>query len=104
MKEDKEFKELIDLIKLAYKLEKIEMKESSKLVDEIIEYKIEDENIISRVFDKMLSIAFTSLDDIKEIYYKLLKYTMTFNKELSNDYEEIFIDNFKELDDKKLIL
>ena len=41
-----------------------------------------------------------SEDDIKGIYYKLLNYTKKFNKELSEDYEQIFIEHFNDVDDE----
>ena len=38
--------------------------------------------------------------DIKEIYYKLLNYTKKIDKELSEDYEKFFIEQFKDIDEE----
>lgn len=100
MMEDKNFEELKQLAKLINSMEKRSIEESSELVDNIIEYKNHDEKVISRTFDKMLSIAFATAEDIKDIYYKLLNYTKGFNEELSKDYEEIFIEHFKDIDEE----
>lgn len=93
------FKELVDMFKIVNQMEQREIEESSQLVEDIILYQYKDERIISDVFDKMLSIAFASEEDIKYIYYKLLNYTKEFDKELAKDYEEIFIEHFTELYD-----
>ena len=98
----KDFDKIRDLAKVINEIEKRNLEECTELVNEIIEYKYEDEDTISRVFDKILSIAFAAEEDIKEIYYKLLNYTKKINKQLSIDYEEIFIDNFKIIDDEDI--
>ena len=38
--------------------------------------------------------------DIKEIYYKILNYTKKIDKELSEDYEKFFIEQFKDIDEE----
>jgi len=47
----------------------------------------------------MLSIAFASFEDLEDVYYKLLKYTRKFNRELSDDYEKIFIEEFMDAEE-----
>ncbi len=81
-------------------MEQRKIEESAELVDSIIKYKIKDERTISEVFDKMLSIAFATEEDIKKIYYKLLNYTKKIDKELSEDYEKFFIEQFKDIDEE----
>ena len=101
--ENKNYDDIKKLIEVIEKINKKEIEESSDLVDDIIKYKYEDEQIISQVFDKILSIGFATEEDIKDAYYKLLNYVKKFNKELSKDYEEIFIEQFKEKNDNKKI-
>ena len=60
------------------------------LIDEIIKFKISDENSISQVFDRMLSLEFINEEVLKELYFKLLNYTKNINKELCEDYKEIY--------------
>ena len=98
--EDKAYKELKELAIVLKNMEQRDIEDSAELLDNIIKYKIKDERIISGAFDKMLSIAFATEEDIKEIYYKLLNYTKKIDKELSKDYEEIFINEFKDIDEE----
>lgn len=98
--EDKNYNNIKGLVEIIEQINKREIEESSELVSDIIKYKYEDEETISRVFDKMLSIGFASCEDVKNIYYKLLNYTKKFNKELSKDYEDIFIKQFETLDEE----
>lgn len=93
------FNEFIDIAKSIMVIEQKEIEDASKLVREIIVYNNKDTKTISYVFDKMLSIAFASEEDIKDIYYKLLNYVKNFNPELSKDYELIFIEQFKDIED-----
>ena len=67
-------------------------------IDKIINTKCENEKVISYVFDRILSIIFLPKEDLESLYYRLLNYTKEFNKELSSDYEKIFIEHFSSLD------
>ena len=98
--EEKANKELKELAIVLKNMEQRDIEDSAELVDSIIKYKIKDERIISGAFDKMLSIAFATEEDIKEIYYKLLNYTKKIDKELSEDYEKFFINEFKDIDEE----
>lgn len=98
--EDKNYNNIKGLVEIIEQINKREIEESSELVNDIIKYKYEDEDTISHVFDRILSIGFASLEDVKDIYYKLLNYTQKFNKELSKDYEDIFIKQFETLDEE----
>ncbi len=97
---DEYYNEFVDIAKIINIIEEREIEESAELVDEIIKYRYKDEKTISMVFDKILSIGFATEEEIKDIYYKLLNYTKEFNKKLSEDYEEIFIENFKSIDEE----
>lgn len=97
---DEYYNKFVDIAKIINKIEEREIEESAELVEEIIKYRYKDEKTISMVFDKILSIGFATEEDIKGIYYKLLNYTKEFNKKLSEDYEEIFIENFKSIDEE----
>ena len=95
---DKYSNDIKELVKEIERINKKEIEEANDLVNEIIRYNYKDEHTISKVFDKMLSIGFIAEEDIKKTYYKLLDYTKKINKELSDDYEEIFIEQFRELE------
>ena len=90
--EDKELNELKHMILYISELNKKELEKLNKVVDRLIKWKIQDEQTISMVFDQLLSIIFVDIEKLQIIYYKLLNYTKTFNEELSNDYEEFFIE------------
>jgi len=98
--EDKAYEEIKELAIALKNIVQEDINESTELVDNIIKYKIKDEEVISGAFDKMLSIAFAAEEDIKGIYYKLLNYAKKIDKELSEDYEEIFIEQFKDIDEE----
>ena len=94
MEEDKFFNELKELVEVINRSNRHEIDELEELVDEIVKYKYEDEKTISCVFDRMLSIEFVAEEDLKGMYYKLLKYTGKIDRELSRDYEQFFIEKF----------
>ena len=93
---DTSLKELKDMIIYVAELNKKELIKYTKIVNEIIESNITDEDIISRVFDQLLSLVFVDELLLKELYYKLLNYTKVFNEELSTDYEEIYKEQYEE--------
>jgi len=93
---EKNYKIIKDMFKTLERMNKREIEEISELVDDVIIYKITNENTIGHVFDKMLSLEFIEENDIKKIYYKLLNYSKAFNKELSDDYENFFIEKFSD--------
>ncbi len=92
--EDKHYEKIKELIQSIRETGKEELEESSELIDVIIKNKITNERAISSIFDKMLSIEFIEEDELKETYYRLLKYCKKFNKKLSDDYEQFFIEKF----------
>ena len=80
-------------------LNKKELEKLEKIVDRVIKWKIKDERTISMVFDQLLSVVFVDENELKRLYYKLLNYTKTFDEELSNDYEEIFLEQMVEIEE-----
>ena len=82
-------KELMDLFRQAANSAEKELSILSNLVDKIIEYNIQDERTISKVFDSILSIEFIDDDKKRNVFYKLSSYCRNFNKELADDYDEI---------------
>ena len=82
-------KELMDCLKLLAKSSERDMDELEDLVDEIIEYKIQNENTISQLFDNILSVLLIEDDRKREVFHKLSNYTRKFNKKLADDYDEI---------------
>lgn len=82
-------KELMDCLKLLAKSSERDMDELEDLVDEIIEYKIQNENTISQLFDNILSVLLIEDDRKREVFHKLSNYTRKFNIKLADDYDEI---------------
>ncbi len=97
--------DIMNLTKDIQNINEEQFKNINKMIDNIIKYKCIDENIICQTFDMLLSLVFVDESDILYSYYKLINYTKKFNKELSNDYEKIFIDQFNidNKDCKKLV-
>ena len=95
-KKMKSEKELNDTFKALIELSDKETEEVKNVIDEIIEYKIQDEEIISRLFDRILSIAFIEDDKKRGIFYKLSNYIRKFNKKLADDYDEILEEDLNE--------
>ena len=89
-------KELNDTFKALIVLSDNEIEEIKDIIDEIIEYKIQDEEVISHLFDRVLSIVFIEDDKKREIFHKLSSYTREFNKELADDYDEILEEDLNE--------
>ena len=89
-------KELNDIFKALIVLSDNEIEEIKDIIDEIIEYKIQDEEVISHLFDRVLSIVFIEDDKKREIFHKLSSYTREFNKELADDYDEILEEDLNE--------
>ena len=94
-----------DIVESAMYFTKIEYNDLIILIDKIINSKTKDENILSSIYDRILSLVFIGDNEIKSLFYKLNNYTKTFNKELSDDYENIFLEQFyqdNELDDNNI--
>lgn len=90
---------LTNLIEIISDMNVRELSDVNELVDEIVKYKYQDEHSISCVFDRMLSIEFIDEDNLKEPYYKLLKYARKIDRALADDYEKFFIE--KIMDDEE---
>lgn len=88
-----ELKEINEVLKI---MNKREIEVISKLVDEVIKYKITDENTIGLVFDRMLDLEFIEEEDIKNLYFKLLDYSEKINKDLSYDYKKFYNEKFRD--------
>lgn len=86
---DKENEKLEDALVALGKMSEREIEDISNYIDEIIEYKIEDEKTISNIFDAILSIVFIDDDIKREIFHKLSNYCRKFNRRLADDYDEI---------------
>jgi len=68
----------------------------SKNIEYIILSQIIDEKILSDTFDSLLSLVFIDDKRVESLFYKLIEYTSNFNRELSDDYESIFLEQFKD--------
>lgn len=86
-----ELREINEVLKI---MNKRELEVISNLVDEVIKYKITDENTIGLVFDRMLDLEFIEEENIKNLYFKLLDYSEKINKDLSYDYKKFYNEKF----------
>lgn len=89
-------KELKEMFKLVFELSEKEIDQVSIFVDNIINNQIKNEKTISEVFDLILSIVFIEENKKRIIFYKLLNYCQTFNKQLAADYNKIFEDSLSD--------
>ena len=92
---DNNYEELKHMIIYVSEFNKKQLEKLNKTVDRLINWKIKDEDTISAVFDQLLSVVFVDQEELKRIYYKLLNYT--------NDYEEIYLEQMLEQEEKELI-
>ena len=60
-------KEISNLIGMIYEMNKKKLNEVAGFVNDIIKYNYNDENAMSHVFDRMLSIEFIGEKDLKKI-------------------------------------
>lgn len=93
--EDKYYKDLKDSLIFISKSNEDELESISEEIEEVIESKIDDEDTISRFFDRLLSLMFIDEDLLKKSYFKLIEYTRNFNKELADDYKELYYENIE---------
>ena len=90
------FNEIKDVVMMISTMNDMELDDIEDLIDEVIINKVEDEDTISHVFDRLLSLVFVDEMRLKTLYYKLLDYTKMINKELSEDYLNIYLEDTKE--------
>ncbi len=88
------FKDIRDIISSLQSLNKQEIESIRLEVDRIIRFNVIDEVVVSRAFDRMLSLEFICEKDIKDMYFKLLKYCDTFDENLSHDYLVFYCEKF----------
>ena len=69
--------------------------EINKKVDSIISCGIKDNEELEHIFDDLFSYSLINYDEVFPIYKKLSEYVSTFNKELSDYYNAIFVDYFE---------
>ncbi len=72
-----------------------ELKRLNRVVNSTIKNNIRDEDYLSHLFDQLLNLMFSDTNKLIKIYYKLLNYTRSFNIDLSDDYEMIFLEDFE---------
>ncbi len=68
-------------------------------VKNIINNDIKDEQRIEKVFDMLLDLTYWYGDDIKTIYYDLLKYYEKINLNASKEYEKFYLEIINEEED-----
>ena len=62
-----------------------------------------DEKYISFVFDQLLGLLFIDINLLKEVYLRLVNYySRSFNKELADDYWNLFLEDFELEEDPKV--
>lgn len=72
-------------------------------IENIVDHNIRDENMIERVFDQLLDLAYCFKEDIKDIYNNFLNYYKTINLEASDDYKKFYLEIIAELNEENSI-
>ncbi len=83
-----------DVFKLAHDINELQNINLLNVQDEvsyIIRNNITNCNIIENTLDKILDLRIYFGDSINELYYKLINYYESINREASNDYKKIYI-------------
>ena len=86
---DKEYEELM---KKVVAFGENELKNINADVDEIIKSNYKEEGVISRLFDRLINLEYVDNKTKTAIFYKLNRYTLTFNKELAIQYQVVFVE------------
>ena len=85
-----------DNVNYILELNEQELKRLSKLVNEVINNRIKDEELLSNLFDYLLSLLFIDESKLRVVYYKLVNYVNTFNTDLAEIYDEFYKQDFME--------
>ena len=85
-----------DNVNYILELNEKELKRLSKLVNEVINNRIKDEELLSNLFDYLLSLLFIDESKLRVVYYKLVNYVNTFNTDLAEIYDEFYKQDFME--------
>lgn len=85
-----------DNVNYILELNEQELKRLSKLVNEVINNRIKDEELLSNLFDYLLSLLFIDESKLRVVYYKLVNYVNTFNTNLAEIYDEFYKQDFME--------
>ena len=85
-----------DNVNYILELNEQELKRLSKLVNEVINNRIKDEELLSNLFDYLLSLLFIDESKLRVVYYKLVNYVSTFNTNLAEIYDEFYKQDFME--------
>ena len=88
--------ELMPIVKKLNRLHKIEYDSLVSEVNGIIDYSIKDEQIIEHTLDRILNLLFFDENKIDSLFFRLLNYYDTLNKEASNAYRMIYMDEYLE--------
>ena len=88
--------ELKPIVKKLNKLNKIEYDNLVSEVEGIISFSIKDEQIIEHTLDRILNLLFFDENKIDSLFFRLLNYYDTLNKEASNAYRMIYMDDYLE--------
>jgi len=65
-------------------------------VNLIIENNVKDEKKIEKTFDMLVDLLYWFGEEIKDLYFELVKYSKKINIDIANDYEKIYIEIINE--------
>lgn len=68
-------------------------------VKKIIDNNIKNEQRIQKILDMLLDLTYWYEDDIKSIYYDLLRYYEKMNLDVSKEYEKFYLEIINEEED-----
>ena len=57
----------------------------------ILNNNVTDIDVIDKTFDKLIDLTYHFGEDIKDLYYSLLNYCKEINKDISQEYENIYL-------------
>ena len=81
---------LKSLIESTIAISESQLKEMNRIINNIIRNHIQEERQISYILDVLLGFLFVEEKKLRKVYFKLIDYTRTFNKELADDYTDIY--------------
>lgn len=98
---NKNEKELPNLLKELKELQDKQFQMLEQKVNYIISNEITNISIIEDTFDGLLSLVLWQIDNLKELYFKLLDYTKKINQEVSDEYKNYYFEAIGEEESKE---
>lgn len=98
---NKNEKELPNLLQGLKELHDKQFQMLEQKVNYIISNGITNINIVENTLDELLSLALWQIDNLKELYFKLLDYTKKINQEVSDEYKNYYFETIGEEESKE---